>query len=154
MTSKKPDTKKVQSKLFFLDKFYYKTATKDTDNAKDTTEIKDTESQKVKDDKLSNLFDNTDTSTMEVDTTNTKITEAVASGSGTTANEDKTDTDLIELPLSNTSWGDTPMEDILQKNAGNLDDEAISPEFLKDAQQELLKNQSNTAATDKRKSPE
>ena len=155
MTSKNIENKKkVQSKLSFLDKFRYKTPTKDTEKPKDNIETKDTESQKVTDDKISTLFDKTDTSTMEVDTTNINTTEAVASGSGTTANENKTDTDLIELPLSNTSWGDTPMEDILQKTSGNLDDEAISPEFLKDAQQELQKNQSNSAATDKGKSKE
>src|SRR6266511_3918213 len=144
MTSKKVETKpKVQSKLSFYDRLFVKSVPKVTETPKENTKDKNTEKNDVVDDKNSNLVEKTETSTMEVDTTTdiNNATEVVASGSGSTTNN--IDKDLIELPLNNTSWGDTPMEDILLKNSGNLDEEALSPEFVKDAQRELNKNQSD-----------
>ena len=155
MTSKKTEIKqKVQSKLSFYDMLWTKPVPKVPETPEKTTKDKNTEKQDIIDNKLQNLFDKTETSTMEVDLTTVQntTTETIASGSGTT--NDDNDKDLIELPLNNTSWGDTPMEDILLKNSGNLDEEAISPEFVKDAQQELNKNQSNPTDSQKGKSKE
>src|SRR5688572_28678605 len=155
MTSKKTETKqKVQSKLSFYDMLWTKPVPKVTETSKETTKEPNTEKPNNIDDKLSNLFDKTETSTMEVDTTTVKNTviETVASGSGAT--NDDSEKDLIDLPLTNTSWGDTPMEGILAKNSGNLDEEALSPEFVKDAQQELQKNQSDPTGSQKGKSKE
>src|SRR3989337_455272 len=130
MTSKKTEIKqKVQSKLSFYDMLWTKPVPKVTETPEKTTEDKNTEKQNIVDNKLQNLFDKTETSTMEVDKTTTHniTTETITSGSGTTNNNN--DIDLIELPLNNTSWGDIPMEDILSKNSGNLDEEALSLEF-------------------------
>src|SRR3989337_1335653 len=155
MTSKKTETKqKVQSKLSFYDMLWTKPVPKVTETPKETTKETNTEKHDNINDKLPNLFDKTETSTMEVDTTTVKntTTETIASGSGTTG--DDNDKDLIELPLTNTSWGDTPMEGILAKNSGNLDEEALSPQFVKDRQQELNKNQSDPTSSQKGKSKE
>ena len=83
------------------------------------------------------LFPDT-TSDMEVDTTLKNTTEAVASGSGSSATDNNIES--IELPPLTTSWADTPIDTVKKSLEEKLDDEALSPEFLKDAQQEALKN--------------
>src|SRR3990170_1216971 len=154
MTSKNSEktTKKVQSKLSFLDMFRTPSVPKVTEQTKETTtEPKNSTSHSDVNNKDLLLFPDT-TSDMEVDTTLKNTTEAVASGSGTSATN--TTDNNIELEPLTTSWADTPIDNVQKSFEGKLDEEALSPEFLKDAQQEALKNQSNTASSDKGKSPE
>src|SRR3989337_1096592 len=153
MTSKNSEktTKKVQSKLSFMDRFFTQNTPKVTEPTKETTQTKETTSHNDVNNKDLILFPN-NTSDMEVDTTLNNTTKAVASGSGTSATN--TNDNNIELEPLTTSWADTPIDTIKTSLEGKLDDEALSPEFLKDAQQEALKNQSKPASTDKGKSPE
>src|SRR3989337_3386603 len=153
MTSKNSEktTKNVQSKLSFLDMFRTPSVPKVTEQTKGTTtETKNSTSHSDVNNKDLLLFPDT-TSDMEVDTTSKNTTEAVASGSGTSVND--TNIESIELPPLTTSWADTPIDTVKKSLEGKLDDEALSPEFLKDAQQEALKNQSKPASSDKGKSP-
>src|SRR3989337_2221148 len=154
MTSKNSEkpTKKVQSKLSFLDMFRTQNVPKVTEQTKSTTtEPKNSTSHSDVNNKDLLLFPDT-TSDMEVDTTLKINTEAVASGSGTSANN--TNIESIELPPLTTSWADTPIDTVKKSLEGKLDDEALFPEFLKDAQQEVLKNQSKPASSAKGKSHE
>src|SRR5688572_27887283 len=153
MTSKNSEksTKKVQSKLSFLDMFRTPSAPKQTEQIKETTQTKETTSHSDVNNKDLILFPN-NTSDMEVDTILNNTTEAVASGSGTYATNNNDNN--IELEPLTTSWADTPIDTIKTSLEGKLDDEALSPEFLKDAQQDAFKNQSKPALSEKGKSPE
>ena len=87
MTSKNSEktTKKVQSKLSFLDMFRTPSVPKNTEQTKETnTEPKNSTSYSDVNNKDLLLFPDT-TSDMEVDTTSKINTEAVASGSGSSA---------------------------------------------------------------------
>src|SRR3989337_2344007 len=154
MTSKNSEktTKKVQSKLSFLDMFRTQNVPKVTEQTKTTTtEPKNPTSHSDVNNKDLLLFPDT-TSDMEVDTTSKNNTETIASDSGTSATN--TIDNNIKLEPLTTSWADTPIDTVKKSLEGKLDDEALSPEFLKDAQQEALKNQSKPASSDKGKSPE
>src|SRR3990170_2119269 len=153
MTSKNSEktTKKVQSKLSFMDRFFTQNTPKVTEPTKETTQTKETTSHNDVNNKDLILFPN-NTSDMEVDTTLNNTTKAVASGSGTSATNDNDNN--IELEPLTTSWADTPIDTIKTSLEGKLDDEALSPEFLKDSQQEALKNQLKPASSDKGKSSE
>jgi hypothetical protein len=155
MTSNKNEkTKKVQSKLSFYDMLFTKTAPKVTTSSKETTDTNKNTSQNEVNNKSSSLFkDTTTTSDMEVDTTATKQqpeTEAESSNTNNILINVNDDPEL--LPSLKQNWADTTTETFTK--TGNLDEEAISPEFLKDAQQDALQHQSNIASTDKGKNPE
>ena len=101
MTNKNEKTKKVQSKLSFMDRFFTPSASKQTEQTKEnTTELKNSTSHSNVNNKDLLLFPDA-TSDIEVDTTLKNTTEAVASGSDSSA----TDTNIegIELPLLTTS---------------------------------------------------
>src|SRR5687767_6637931 len=133
MTSNKNEkTKKVQSKLSFMDRFFTQSTPKVTEQTKENnTATNNSTSHSDINNKDLVLFPDA-TSDMEVDTTLKNTTEAVASGSGSSANN--TVDNNIELEPLTTSWADTPIDTIKNSLDGKLDDEALSPEFLKDAQ--------------------
>src|SRR6266511_3950281 len=152
MTSKNTENKKkTQSKLSFYEKLFNRPTPVVTENTKETTDTKNSTSHSDVNNKDLILFkDTTTTSDMEVDTTNNKQQPKSEAESSTTkpinvnVNEDP---EL--LPTLKQNWADTPMEEITK--TGNIDEEALSPEFLKDAQQEALKHQSDTTSTEKGK---
>src|SRR3989337_913964 len=155
MTSNKNEkTKKVQSKLSFYDMLFTKTTPKVTTNTQETTNTKNNTSQNEVNNKNATLFkDNTTTSDMEVDTTVTKQqpeTEAESSNTNNILIDVNNDPEL--LPSLKQNWADTTTDTFTK--TGNFDEEAISPEFLKDAQQDASKDQSNTTLTDKGNNPE
>ena len=155
MTSNKNEkTKQVQSKLSFYDMLFTKTTPKVTTNTQETSNTKNNTSQNEVINKNATLFkDNTTTSDMEVDTTVTKQqpeTEAESSNTNNILIDVNDDPEL--LPSLNQNWADTTTDTFTK--TGNLNDEAISSEFLKDAQQDALQHQSDTTSSDKGKNPE
>src|SRR6266511_1999158 len=152
MTSKNTENKKkTQSKLSFYEKFFTKPTPVVTEKTEENTATKNLTSQSDVNNKDLILFKDTiTTSDMEVDTTtNKQQPESEAESSTAKPITVNVNEDPELLPTLKENWADTPMEEITK--TGNIDEEALSPEFLKDAQQEALKHQSDTTSTDKGK---
>ena len=142
MSSKKSDIKpKVQSKLSFYDRLFTKPAPKVAANTKNNNNNEKTTSHKDVNDTNLILFPRNElTSDMEVDTTVSQQPESEAESSTKNTTVTKTTTIPVDedpeltLPPINKDWSDSSIENLTK--TGNLDEEALSPEFLKDAQQD------------------